>query len=156
MELCVDVIKRQMVRRMSRFPQGGRGEHTRRDRRFPTPYAGANRFRFEGLRLPALSAQLRSPVVLKRTLVAALHRRISTTTSRLDGTSYYDGPVTRRLVTWMLLLAAIAVGIVATPSRADEPVDVSIESLTPQLLALTTGPAHHHHRDGAQQHRPGR
>ena len=34
----------------------------------------------------------------------------------------------------MLLLAAIAVGIVATPSRADEPVDVSIESLTPQLL----------------------
>ena len=37
-------------------------------------------------------------------------------------------------MTWMLLLAAIAVGIVATPSRADEPVDVSIESLTPQLL----------------------
>lgn len=52
----------------------------------------------------------------------------------MDGTSYYDGPVTRRLVTWMLLLAAIAVSIIATPSRADEPVDVSIESLTPQLL----------------------
>ena len=34
----------------------------------------------------------------------------------------------------MLLLAAIAVSIIATPSRADEPVDVSIESLTPQLL----------------------
>ena len=98
---------------MSRFPQGGRGEHTRRDRRFPTPYAGANRFRFEGLRLPALSAQLRSPVVSKRTLVAALHRRISTTPSRLDGTSYYDGPVTRRLMTWMLLLAAIAVQMIA-------------------------------------------
>jgi len=37
-------------------------------------------------------------------------------------------------MTWMLLLAAIAVGIVATPSRANEPVEVSIESLTPQML----------------------
>ena len=37
-------------------------------------------------------------------------------------------------MTWMLLLAAIAVGIVATPSRANEPVDVSIDSLTPQML----------------------
>ena len=52
----------------------------------------------------------------------------------MGGTSYYDGPVMRRLVTWMLLLAAVAVGFVATPSRADGNLDVNIESLSPQLL----------------------
>ena len=34
----------------------------------------------------------------------------------------------------MLLLAAVAVGFVATPSRADGNLDVNIESLSPQLL----------------------
>ena len=39
-------------------------------------------------------------------------------------------------MTWILLLAAVVVGIVATPSsaRADGSVDVNIETLTPQLL----------------------
>ena len=37
-------------------------------------------------------------------------------------------------MTWMLLLAAAVVGIVASPSRADGNLDVNIESLSPQLL----------------------
>ena len=52
----------------------------------------------------------------------------------MGGTSYYDGPVMRRLMTWMLLLAAVVVGIVVPPSRADGNLDVNIESLSPQLL----------------------
>ena len=42
--------------------------------RFSTPYAGANRIRCEGLRLPALSALARSPVVTRRTILHACGR----------------------------------------------------------------------------------
>ncbi len=42
------------------------------DPEIPTPYAGANRIRCEGLRLPALSALARSPVVDNGILLPSL------------------------------------------------------------------------------------
>ena len=79
----------------------------------------------------------------------------------MGGTSYYDGPVMRRLMTWMLLLAAVVVGIVVPPSRADGNLDVNIESLSPQLLdrsqpdqRITMTGTEQHQSDRGKRQRP--
>ena len=40
-------------------------------------------------------------------------------------------------MTWVLLLAAVITGVVASPARAEGSVDVNISSVSPQLLDLS-------------------
>ena len=69
--------------------------------------------------------------------MTAPDRAAATSTSRSGDPAYYDGPVMRRLMTWVLLLAAVITGVVASPARAEGSVDVNISSVSPQLLDLS-------------------
>lgn len=76
-------------------------------------------------------------IAIRNANMTAPDRAAATSTSRSGDPAYYDGPVMRRLMTWVLLLAAVITGVVASPARAEGSVDVNISSVSPQLLDLS-------------------